>query len=257
MSSARLPLHRQSLRSDCEKRELSAHRGATGGRGKRRERDEPEERTGGCSHGEAQPKIHFATPSSCADYAFGSGAFKWMVGEASKVGVSRSGSRAEPPLCMPDGVRTILLHCCQVPPRHQVGYGRAGHCWRKNPMKLLRNTVLTAFLLAATAGQARAQFESVGVIDFPTSATGEAQDHFLRASRSFTASAGCRRASSSTPLRSSTRTSPWRTGESRWPTTTRSSRRWTPPSRARLSSDWPPPGPSASPRRRRIARGAF
>ena len=47
-------------------------------------------------------------------------------------------------------------------------------------MKLLRNTVLTAFLLAATAGQARAQFESVGVIDFPTSATGEAQDHFLR-----------------------------------------------------------------------------
>ena len=47
-------------------------------------------------------------------------------------------------------------------------------------MKLLRNAVLTAFLLAATAGQARAQFESVGVIDFPTSATGEVQDRFLR-----------------------------------------------------------------------------
>ncbi|MDE2772748.1 MAG: hypothetical protein OXI46_03445 [Gemmatimonadota bacterium] len=47
-------------------------------------------------------------------------------------------------------------------------------------MKLLRNAVLTALLLAATAGQARAQFESVGVIDFPTSATGEAQDRFLR-----------------------------------------------------------------------------
>ena len=47
-------------------------------------------------------------------------------------------------------------------------------------MKLVRNAVLTAFLLAATAGQARAQFESVGVIDFPTSATGEVQDRFLR-----------------------------------------------------------------------------
>ena len=47
-------------------------------------------------------------------------------------------------------------------------------------MKLVRNVVLTVFVLAAAAGQARAQFESVGVIDFPTSATGEAQDHFLR-----------------------------------------------------------------------------
>ena len=47
-------------------------------------------------------------------------------------------------------------------------------------MKLARNVVLTACMLAMTAGQARAQFENVGVIDFPTSATGEAQDHFLR-----------------------------------------------------------------------------
>ena len=47
-------------------------------------------------------------------------------------------------------------------------------------MKLVRNIVLTAFLLAVAAGQARAQFESVGVIDFPTSATGEVQDRFLR-----------------------------------------------------------------------------
>ena len=47
-------------------------------------------------------------------------------------------------------------------------------------MKLLRNAVLTVCMLALTAGQARAQFENVGVIDFPTSASGEAQDHFLR-----------------------------------------------------------------------------
>ena len=47
-------------------------------------------------------------------------------------------------------------------------------------MKLVRNVVLTVCMLALAAGQARAQFENVGVIDFPTSASGEAQDHFLR-----------------------------------------------------------------------------
>ena len=47
-------------------------------------------------------------------------------------------------------------------------------------MKLVRNVVMTALMLAMAAGQARAQFDNVGVIDFPTSATGEAQDHFLR-----------------------------------------------------------------------------
>ena len=47
-------------------------------------------------------------------------------------------------------------------------------------MKLVRNVVLTVCMLAVAAGQARAQFENVGVIDFPTSASGEAQDHFLR-----------------------------------------------------------------------------
>ena len=44
--------------------------------------------------------------------------------------------------------------------------------------------VLTAFLLAATLsivpGSVEAQFDEVGSIDFPTSATGEAQQHFLR-----------------------------------------------------------------------------
>jgi len=35
-------------------------------------------------------------------------------------------------------------------------------------------------MLAMAAGPARAQFEGVGVIDFPTSASGEVQDHFLR-----------------------------------------------------------------------------
>ena len=47
-------------------------------------------------------------------------------------------------------------------------------------MKLVRNVVLVAVLLAMAAGDARAQFQEVGVIDFPTSATGEVQDHFLR-----------------------------------------------------------------------------
>ncbi|MCY4645987.1 MAG: hypothetical protein OXE73_03835 [Gammaproteobacteria bacterium] len=47
-------------------------------------------------------------------------------------------------------------------------------------MKLVRNVVLTVCMLAVAAGHARAQFENVGVIDFPTSATGEAQAHFLR-----------------------------------------------------------------------------
>ncbi len=47
-----------------------------------------------------------------------------------------------------------------------------------------RSAVATAgvVLLAGVAGapQARAQFDAVGSIDFPTSATGKAQDHFLR-----------------------------------------------------------------------------
>jgi tetratricopeptide (TPR) repeat protein len=47
-------------------------------------------------------------------------------------------------------------------------------------MKLVRNIALAAVLLVVAAGDARAQFQEVGVIDFPTSATGEAQDHFLR-----------------------------------------------------------------------------
>lgn len=48
----------------------------------------------------------------------------------------------------------------------------------------LRTGVATAglFLVAglASAPEARAQFDAVGSIDFPTSATGKAQDHFLR-----------------------------------------------------------------------------
>ncbi len=47
-------------------------------------------------------------------------------------------------------------------------------------MKLVRHLVLTALALTLWTGQARAQFENVGVIEFPTSATGAAQEHFLR-----------------------------------------------------------------------------
>ena len=47
-------------------------------------------------------------------------------------------------------------------------------------MKCLRSVMLAAVLLVIAAGDARAQFQEVGVIDFPTSATGEVQDRFLR-----------------------------------------------------------------------------
>ena len=48
---------------------------------------------------------------------------------------------------------------------------------------LLRSAVATAVVVAAGfagAPEVRAQFDAVGSIDFPTSATGKAQDHFLR-----------------------------------------------------------------------------
>jgi len=47
-------------------------------------------------------------------------------------------------------------------------------------MNRSRALVLTVGLLAIAAAPGKAQFESVGSIDFPTSATGEAQQHFLR-----------------------------------------------------------------------------
>ena len=47
-------------------------------------------------------------------------------------------------------------------------------------MNRTRAVALVASLLVIVAAPAQAQFESVGSIDFPTSATGEAQDHFLR-----------------------------------------------------------------------------
>ena len=47
-------------------------------------------------------------------------------------------------------------------------------------MKTLRTGLLAALFLAIGIAPATAQFESVGSIEFPTSATGEAQDHFLR-----------------------------------------------------------------------------
>jgi len=47
-------------------------------------------------------------------------------------------------------------------------------------MKTLRSVLVAAAILAIAGTPATAQFENVGSIDFPTSATGEAQDHFLR-----------------------------------------------------------------------------
>lgn len=47
-------------------------------------------------------------------------------------------------------------------------------------MRTLRTALLAAVLLAIGIVPTQAQFESVGSIDFPTSANGEAQSHFLR-----------------------------------------------------------------------------
>ncbi len=47
-------------------------------------------------------------------------------------------------------------------------------------MKTLRVAALALGLLALVAVPGEAQFENMGTIEFPTSATGEAQDHFLR-----------------------------------------------------------------------------
>jgi tetratricopeptide (TPR) repeat protein len=47
-------------------------------------------------------------------------------------------------------------------------------------MKTLRTWLMTAVLMATGIAPAAAQFENVGSLDFPTSATGEAQSHFLR-----------------------------------------------------------------------------
>jgi hypothetical protein len=47
-------------------------------------------------------------------------------------------------------------------------------------MRRARTGLLVAALLLVSTLPARAQFENVGSIDFPTSATGEAQSHFLR-----------------------------------------------------------------------------
>jgi len=42
-------------------------------------------------------------------------------------------------------------------------------------MKTVRSVVLTMSLCAAMAVPVKAQFESVGVLDFPTSATGDVE----------------------------------------------------------------------------------
>ena len=47
-------------------------------------------------------------------------------------------------------------------------------------MKKVRSVVLTMSLCAAMAVPVQAQFESVGSLDFPTSSTGDVEQHFLR-----------------------------------------------------------------------------
>ena len=47
-------------------------------------------------------------------------------------------------------------------------------------MKMMRTVVLTISLLAAVAVPAHAQFDAVGSLDFPTSSSGDVEQHFLR-----------------------------------------------------------------------------
>jgi len=47
-------------------------------------------------------------------------------------------------------------------------------------MNVFRSSILTATFLFCVGGSGQAQFVNVGSIDFPTSATGQAQQHFLR-----------------------------------------------------------------------------
>ena len=74
--------------------------------------------------------------------------------------------------------------------------------------------LLIAGLLVMGAKPAQAQFEDVGSFEFPTSASAEAQNHFLRGQPFCTASVGYRPVRNSMRLRRSTRTSRWRTGAS-------------------------------------------
>ena len=48
-------------------------------------------------------------------------------------------------------------------------------------MKMVRSVVLTVSLVAAMVVPVHAQFDAVGSLDFPTSATGDVEQHFLRA----------------------------------------------------------------------------
>ena len=47
-------------------------------------------------------------------------------------------------------------------------------------MKTMRSVISTVCLLAAVAVPAQAQFDAVGSLDFPTSSSGEVEQHFLR-----------------------------------------------------------------------------
>ena len=79
------------------------------------------------------------------------------------------------PLAAAGASRRLGAYRNAVRPRHSLAVSFAG---------LLRSAVATAGVVVAAgfagAPEARAQFDAVGSIDFPTSATGKAQDHFLR-----------------------------------------------------------------------------
>ena len=47
-------------------------------------------------------------------------------------------------------------------------------------MKMMRTVVLTISLLTAVVVPAQAQFDAVGSLDFPTSSSGDVEQHFLR-----------------------------------------------------------------------------
>ena len=82
-------------------------------------------------------------------------------------------NHSEPPPLHPPA-EPAQLDERQGPPHHE---DRHSHTAKRRPPHRLALALLTAL---APPPPAHAQFDDVGVIAFPTSATGEAQEHFLR-----------------------------------------------------------------------------
>ena len=92
-------------------------------------------------------------------------------------------------------------------------------------MKMMPTVVLTISLLTAVVVPAQAQFDAVGSLDFPTSSSGDVEQHFLRGVAILHSFGWVQARTSSRRRRRSIRISRWPIGANRWRTTTRWSRR--------------------------------